>query len=205
MSRQAEMMRGPVAATIDDVVEAVDRRFKAAYERAHVAAKQRALAAVPKATEMVIKKRRAAVEPTTPRPIKKTGKKDRAYFEDRLAQLLAGQDELRRGQVAVAQHVTRERVATAKAMEAVRKHEAEPPEIFLSHVVLTAEQIDLPVDELEPIPDEYDGDIQVYIRDSVVNKVIVGGPYPLRVPRGGWCREALKRAIKCTMDTCSRW
>ncbi|KDO32215.1 hypothetical protein SPRG_03431 [Saprolegnia parasitica CBS 223.65] len=108
-----------------------------------------------------------------------------AEMDAHIGQVLAGQAELHRGQVAIARHVTTERVATAKAIEAVRKHEAELPAIFLSHCILTREMLDLPIARLEPIPDEYDGDVYLYIRDTVSDKVVVGDPYPLRVPRGG--------------------
>ncbi|KDO19909.1 hypothetical protein SPRG_14819, partial [Saprolegnia parasitica CBS 223.65] len=104
--------------------------------------------------------------------------KNDARMDAHMGHVLAMQAELRLGQVAIARHVTTERVATAKAIEAM---------------------VDLPIARLEPMPDEFDGDVYLYVRDTVSDKVIVGDPYPLRVPHGVWYREALKGAIKGVM------
>ncbi|KDO19074.1 hypothetical protein SPRG_15739 [Saprolegnia parasitica CBS 223.65] len=59
--------------------------------------------------------------------------------------------------------------------------------------------VDLPIPHLPKMRDDHDGDVYLYIRDTLVNKVVVGDPYPIHVPRGVWYREALKGAIKGVM------
>ncbi|KDO23930.1 hypothetical protein SPRG_10076 [Saprolegnia parasitica CBS 223.65] len=62
--------------------------------------------------------------------------------------------------------------------------------------------VEIPVDMLEPIPDAYDGDVFLYLVDTVTNRVIVGDPYPLRVPHGSRPREICHNAINCVMSCC---